>query len=218
MFKLKVNNYYKSMINHTKNGRNPVLLIHGITDTTLVFRCMTAHLSAHGFSVHSFDLTPNNGAMPLDKLAVQVADYIAKSFEPNQPIDIIGFSMGGIVARCYIQRLGGIERVQRFISISAPNNGTFTGYLSGRPGCVQMRPDSPLLRDLNQDSAMLARLNFTVIWTPLDLMIVPPTSSQMPVGKEVIVPAGLHAWMLADKRCLKAIEKALSEPVLVASY
>ncbi len=197
--------------------RNPVLLIHGITDTTLVFRQMTEYLIAQGWSVHSFNLTPNNGAMPLEKLAVQVADYVTKTFDPKQPLDLIGFSMGGIVSRYYIQRLGGIERVQRFVSISAPNNGTLTGYLSGRPGCAQMRPGSPLLRDLNQDSEMLARLNFTVIWTPFDLMIVPPSSSQMPVGKEVIVQAPLHSWMLADEQCLKAVAAALSQPILVGS-
>lgn len=137
--------------------RNPVLLIHGITDTTLVFRQMTEYLIAQGWSVHSFNLTPNNGAMPLEKLAVQVADYVTKTFDPKQPLDLIGFSMGGIVSRYYIQRLGGIERVQRFVSISAPNNGTLTGYLSGRPGCAQMRPGSPLLRDLNQDSEKIGR-------------------------------------------------------------
>jgi triacylglycerol lipase len=214
---LRVNKLLRMNMNRTKSGRNPVLLIHGITDTTLVFRQMTAYLSAQGFSVHSFDLTPNNGAMPLDKLAVQVADYIAKSFDPEQPLDLIGFSMGGIVSRYYIQRLGGLERVQRFISIAAPNNGTFTAYLSKRPGCVQMRPDSPLLRDLNQDSAMLNRLNFTVIWTPYDLMIVPPNSSQMPEAKEVVVSTRFHGWIPADQRCLQAVAKALSEPVLVAS-
>ena len=197
--------------------RNPVLLIHGITDTTLVFRQMTEYLIAQGWSVHSFNLTPNNGAMPLEKLAMQVADYVTKTFDPKQPLDLIGFSMGGIVSRYYIQRLGGIERVQRFISISAPNNGTLTGYLSGRPGCAQMRPGSPLLRDLNQDWEMLARLNFTVIWTPFDLMIVPPSSSQMQVGKEVIVQAPLHSWMLADEQCFKAVATALSQPILVGS-
>lgn len=214
---LRVNKLLRMNMNRTKSGRNPVLLIHGITDTTLVFRQMTAYLSAQGFSVHSFDLTPNNGVMPLDQLAVQVADYIATRFDPEQPLDLIGFSMGGIVSRYYIQRLGGLERVQRFISIAAPNNGTFTAYLSQRPGCVQMRPDSPLLRDLNQDSAMLNRLNFTVIWTPYDLMIVPPNSSQMPEAKEVVVSTRFHGWIPADKRCLQAVEKALSEPVLVAS-
>ena len=196
--------------------RNPVLLIHGITDTIAVFQGMATYLSAQGWSVHSFNLIPNNGDLSLDQLAAQVAAYVAKTFDPKQPIDVIGFSMGGIVSRYYIQRLGGINRVQRYISISAPNYGTLAAHFSGRPGCIQMRPDSEFLQDLNRDASMLARLNFTVIWTPYDLIIVPAKSSQMPFGKEVVVPAHLHAWMLTDKRCLKAVAAALSEPVLVA--
>lgn len=196
--------------------RNPVLLIHGITDTKVVFNRMSAHLTGLGWSVHSFNLIPNNGSFTLDKLAKQVSDYIDKNFDPAQPLDIIGFSMGGLVSRYYIQRLGGIERVQRFVSICAPNNGTLVAYLSLRPGCVQMRPDSSFLRDLNKDVAMLKRLNLTVIWTPLDLMIVPAKSSQLMIGKELIIPVRLHAWMLADQRVLKEVASALYEPILAA--
>lgn len=200
---------------HRVSERNPVLLVHGISDTTIVFNKMTPYLSRLGWSVHSLNMIPNNGDCCLGQLAAQVADYVDKTFDPYQPIDVVGFSMGGIVSRYYIQRLGGIERVQRFISISAPNYGTLAGYLSWRLGCVQMRPDSEFLRDLNRDAvAILERLNFTVIWTPYDLIIVPPNSSQMPVGKEVIIPIGLHSWMLTDKRCLKAVVTALSEPIL----
>jgi triacylglycerol lipase len=78
-----------------------------------------------------------------------------------------------------------------------------------------MRPDSEFLQDLNRDAAMLGRLNFTVMWTPHDLMIVPAQSSQMPVGKEIVIPVRLHAWMLTDDRCLKAIAEALSEPIVM---
>lgn len=194
---------------------NPVLLIHGISDTIAVFSKMTPYLKRLGWSVHSFNLIPNNGECRLDLLAKQVADYVEKTFGPEQPIDVVGFSMGGIVSRYYIQRLGGIERVQRYVNISAPNHGTLTGYLSWRPGCIQMRPDSEFLRDLNRDAAMLGRLNFTVMWTPHDLMIVPAWSSRMPVGKEIVLPVRLHSWMLTDDRCLKAIAEALSEPVLM---
>ena len=84
-----------------------------------------------------------------------MADYIARHFDPEQPLDLVGFSMGGIVSRYYIQRLGGIERVQRYVNISAPNNGTWTAYLLSRLGCVQMRPESEFLRDLNRDCQML---------------------------------------------------------------
>lgn len=200
----------------TPRQRNPVLLIHGLSDTTVVFDSMSGYLSGLGWSVYSFNLIPNNGDITLEQLAKQVADYVAKTFDPRQPLDVIGFSMGGIVSRYYIQRLGGIDRVQRFISISAPNNGTLAGYLSWRPGCVQLRTDSEFLQDLNRDAAMLERLNFTVIWTPFDLLIIPPQSSQMPIGKEIVLPVRLHSWMLSDQQCLKAVATALSEPILVA--
>lgn len=205
-------------VRHTGRDRNPILLVHGINDTIAVFSKMAPYLKGLGWSVHNFNMIPNNGNCRLDVLAKQVADYVAKTFDPEQPIDVVGFSMGGIVSRYYIQRLGGVERTQRFVSISAPNNGTLTGYLSWRPGCVQMRPDSEFLQDLNRDAVdILRRLNFTVIWTPYDLMIIPSNSSQMPVGKEVTVPVRLHSWMLTDDRCLKAVVRALSEPILANS-
>ncbi len=201
----------------SSNNRNPVLLIHGMWDTTATFNIMSAYLSQLGWSVWGLNLIPNNGDKCLVHLAGQVADYAAKTFGPEQPFDLIGFSMGGIVSRYYLQRLGGIDRVQRFIAISSPHHGTLTGYASRRPGCVQMRPDSQFLRDLNRDVAMLEKLNFTSIWTPYDLMIFPATSSKMPVGREVIVPVALHAMMVSDSKVLKAVAEALAEPLKVQS-
>lgn len=195
----------------TKQPRNPVLLIHGIEDTGLVFSKMTVHLKQSGFNVHTMDLVPNNGDVGLDALAQQIADYVEKNFPHNQMLDIVGFSMGGIVSRYYLQRLGGIKLVQRFITISSPHHGTIAAYASKRPGCLQMRPDSLFLKDLNSDAVMLKDINFTSIWTPYDLIILPANSSQMPFGNEVIIPSMLHPWMLKDIRSLKAVEEALGE-------
>jgi triacylglycerol esterase/lipase EstA (alpha/beta hydrolase family) len=159
------------------------------------------------------DLVPNNGAEVLDKLAQQVANYVAATFEPEQPLDLVGFSMGGIVSRYYLQRLGGIERVQRFITISSPHKGTVVAYGSWQPGCVQMRPNSDFINDLNSDVEMLKQLNFTSIWTPYDLMILPAESSQLGIGKEVILPVILHPLMLTDIRALRIVAKALIAPL-----
>ncbi|MEH2161904.1 MAG: triacylglycerol lipase [Nostoc sp.] len=199
---------------NTKNQqRNAVLLVHGIDDTGLVFYKMAAHLRLQGWSVYSLDLVPNNGDVGLDELAKQVADYVTATFAPEQHLDLVAFSMGGIVSRYYIQRLGGINRVQRFITISSPHYGTVVAYGSQRPGCIQMRPDSIFLKDLNSDATILEQLDFTSIWTPYDLMIVPANSSQMPVGIEVIVPVALHPWMLTDSRSLAAVKAALKNPI-----
>lgn len=194
-------------------SRNPVLLVHGINDTGAVFHRMAPYLTQLGWSVYDLSMLPNNGEVGLDLLAKQVADYIDRTFPADQPIDLVGFSMGGIVSRYYVQRLGGIDRVQRFITISSPHQGTITAHLSQRPGCLQMRPSHDFLEDLNRDVHQLNQLNFTSIWTPYDLMIVPANSSQMPVGEEVVVPVLLHSWMLTDPRSIMAVAAALAAPL-----
>ncbi|MBD2412869.1 lipase [Nostoc calcicola FACHB-389] len=193
--------------------RNPVLLIHGISDTEIVFQKMRVYLIQQGWSVHTVNLVPNNGDLGLDELAKQIADYVTTNFASEQPLDLIGFSMGGIVSRYYVQRLGGIKRVQRFITISSPHNGTAVAYASLRPGCVQMRPNSVFLQDLNSDVDMLKQLNFTSIWTPYDLMIVPAKSSQMLVGKEMVLPVVLHSWMLTNSKTLAVVSQILANPI-----
>ncbi len=200
-------------MNTENQQRNPVLLIHGIDDTEAVFHKMKAYLIQRGWPVYSLDLFPNNGDVGLDELAKQLSDYITVTFASEERLDLVGFSMGGIVSRYYVQRLGGINCVQRFITLSSPHHGTVVAYGSRRPGCVQMRPDSIFLKDLNSDAVILNQLNFTSIWTPYDLMIVPANSSQMSVGSEVIVPVSLHPWMLTDSRSLAVVTAALAEPI-----
>ncbi len=200
-------------MNIENQQRNPVLLIHGIDDTEAVFHRMAAQLRLQGWPVYSLDLVPNNGDVGLDELAKQVADYVTATFAPEQRLDLVGFSMGGIVSRYYVQRLGGINRVQRFITISSPHHGTVVAYGSRRPGCLQMRPDSIFLKDLNSDAVILGQLDFTSIWTPYDLMIVPANSSQMSVGSGVTVPVALHPWMLTDSRSLAVVKAALAKGI-----
>ncbi|WP_081402829.1 esterase/lipase family protein [Scytonema hofmannii] len=193
--------------------KNPVVLVHGIFDTGRVFDRMIPYLKQRGFTLYDLDLVPNSGRIGLDDLAKQVAHYIDTTFDPEQPIDLVGFSMGGIVSRYYIQKLGGINRVKRFITISSPHHGTWVAFCTQGLGCIQMRPDSAFLQDLNRDVAMLKQLDFTSIWTPYDLMIVPANSSRLPVGRNVIVPVLTHAWMLTDIRSLASVADALATPV-----
>ena len=191
------------------NKPNPVLLIHGIFDTIKIFDKMSQYLKKLGWEVYSVNLIPNYGILGLDKLAEQVANYVDKTFPSNQPFDLIGFSMGGIVSRYYVQRLGGIDKVENFITISAPHNGTLTGYALNLAAPIQMRPKSNFLENLNQDIALLDKTNFTSIWTPYDAMILPPKSSQVPVGRDIKIDVFLHPWMVSDEKVLKVIVEEL---------
>ncbi len=196
-----------------ESPRNPVVLIHGIDDTHEIFWRMMPYLEQRGWETHGLDLYPNNGRLGLDVLAKQVADYVENTFAPNQAIDLVGFSMGGIISRYYVQRLGGIQRVQRFVTIASPHCGTFTAYIRNNTGAKQMCPKSAFLQDLNQDVQTLEQINFTSIWTPWDAMIVPASSSQLPVGKDLQVWIAAHAWMVTDPKGIKAVAATLAEPL-----
>ena len=197
--------------------RHPVLLVHGMWKSHTAFNHLSRFLRARGFQVHALDLVPSDGGLGLEKLGEQVAAYVETHLPAAVPLDLVGFSMGGVVSRYYVQRLGGLARVRRLVTVSAPHHGTAAAYLSNKPGSVQMRPNSPLLAELNRDIAMLERIDVTSIWTPLDLIIVPPESSRLPLGREVLVAAPLHGLMIHDPRALRAVTEALSAPLTASA-
>ncbi len=191
------------------NVINPVVLVHGINDTSAKLRSIANCLRSLGRPVYGIDLNPNDGSARLEVSASQLQNFIDDHIPAPQKFDLVGFSMGGLVTRYYIQRLGGIDRVEHYVTIAAPHQGTLAAYFTPRPGCVQMRPDSAFIQDLQQDVQMLAQVKFTSIWTPFDLIILPPASSQLSIGKEVQLPVAIHPWMVKDQRSITAVLVAL---------
>jgi triacylglycerol lipase len=195
---------------------NPIVLAHGMWDTEAVFEKLKPFLESRGFQVYSFDMVPSNGAAPLEVLADQLANFIDRTFKPHQPIDLLGFSMGGIVSRYYLQRLGGLDRTDRLVTVSSPHNGTTMAEFSFVPGGKQMRVGSEFLQDLNRDIDRLAAIQFTSIWTPLDAIIVPAASSRVSVAQNQTVMVPCHKWMVYDRRSLRAIAQAFEQPLSAA--
>jgi triacylglycerol lipase len=193
------------------SGTRNVILVHGIFDTGKIFRPMIQSLEGNGFRPLAPNLTPGNGDLGLDQLASQVAAFVQEHIPQGEQFDLVGFSMGGLVSRFYVQRLGGVERVGRLITISAPHHGTWWAHTVGNPGSRHMRRGSSFLADLNREAAMLERVKFVSIWTPFDLMILPAKSSSLGVGTEFRIPVALHPWMPKSRRCAKLVVKLLQE-------
>jgi len=169
---------------------------------------MKAFLEERGHDVHALSLVPSNGALGIDGLAEQVKEYADATF--GTAFDLVGFSMGGIVGRHYLQRLGGLARVRRFLTIGSPHQGTLTGWLRWNTGARQMRRHSEFLRDLNSDVEMLRTVGFTSIWTPFDLMILPARSSVIPPAISIRVNTPAHALLVRDPKVLRLVHQILS--------
>jgi triacylglycerol lipase len=144
-------------------------------------------------------------------MALQLREYVQDHFSAAERVDLIGFSMGGLVCRYYVQVLGGASRVDRLVTISTPNHGTVLAFLNGRVACKEMRPGSAFLQKLNRDYSALQHVSLISFWTPFDLIIVPANSSRMPVGLNKEIPAAAHPLMILQRRPLDEIAKALAQ-------
>ncbi len=189
---------------------NPVLLIHGIKDDARKMEPMARYLRGQNWAVKTMSLRPSWGQKGLDVLAGQVAQFVDENYASAEKIDLVAFSMGGLVTRYYLQRLGGLGRVQRYVTLSTPHHGTVLAWLLPTAGCRQMRPGSAFLRDLNADAAQLAQLDFTSFWTPFDAIIVPQRSSIMAQARNVKLPIALHPLMVRHGRMLDQVAEALT--------
>lgn len=190
----------------------PVLLVHGIDDTGAIFHKMVPALTAAGRQrVDTIDLAPNNGDVSLRELAAQVGRRIEAIRRETRAerVDLVGFSLGGMVSRYYVQKLGGTRTVRRFVTISSPHSGTLAAYFRWNPGAADMRPGSAFLSELDASVEALRQVEMTSIWTPLDTMILPSWSSRLPGVRDRIIPVLSHPWMVVDKRVCRAVVEAI---------
>lgn len=180
-----------------------IVLVHGFNDTYLKFKTMQSAFEKAGHDCIVPSLTPKNAGKGLEHLARQLNDIInAGVGDNNAKICLVGFSMGGLISRYYLQELGGYKRVSRFFSISAPHHGTHLAYLSMSLGARQMRPDSEFIRLLEQNADRLGELECYSYWTPFDLMILPATSSKWGKAENISVNSLCHPCMVNSRRVI----------------
>jgi triacylglycerol lipase len=191
-----------------------VVLIHGIWDTFRTLRKMETRMREAGFEPVVVTLTPNGGERPLDELGAQVHRQIHKRIPDGERFSIVGFSMGGLVARSYLRQFGEPDRVATFVSIASPHRGTWLAWLDAGPGVRDMRPGSAFLTAVDADAARFSNVRWITIRTPLDLMILPSSSSVLPWAENHVVPVLMHPLLVLDRRVLDAVVHAMRHGTL----
>ena len=188
-------------------GRDPmnVAMAHGFLNTGRQFGPLCRKLEARGHTCLAPTLHPRDGRTGIPDLAEKFASLIDREVPEGAPLALVGFSMGALVARYYLQLLGGARPVKAFFSIAGPYRGSRNAYLYPGLGTRQMRPGSPLLRRLDETSDRLSAIAVFTYRTPFDLMIVPSTACQIPSAKNVTVWCPLHTLLPRDRRLIDEI-------------
>lgn len=194
----------------THSDKPAVVLVHGLWNTVNIFWQLRPYLEDQGWSVHAVNLTPNNGDISIDQQAHQLKTFVDETLSDQQRFNLLGFSMGGLVSRYYLQRLGGLQRVRRFVGVAVPHYGSTLAWFRWNIGVRQMRPGSGFLANLNQDMEMLSVCRPLSLWTPYDLLVLPAHHCRLPVGENQRLPVSSHNGMLRDQQSLAAIAQALT--------
>lgn len=164
------------LIGDVEAAGTPIVLVHGWVDNRSIFTRLRRQLRRRGFGRV---VTMNYSIVTHDvpRAARRLAALVERVCEETgyERVHIVGHSMGGLVGRYYVQRLGGDARVHTLATLGTPHSGTRAAYLSPGRATKQMRPGSPLLHELAAPAPGCAT-RFVSVWSDLDQLVIPARS------------------------------------------
>jgi len=113
-------------------------------------------------------------------------DELQEEYEGAE-IVVVGHSMGGMVARYLIEKLGYEDEVDTLLTFGSPHQGTrvaipFGIPLFGSEGARDLSPGSQFLQSLNKDG-LSEEVDYAAVYTPNDVAIVPKKNARLPEPK-----------------------------------
>lgn len=203
------------MIGDIEAAGTPIILIHGVVDNRSMFTMLKRRLRRRGFGrIITLNYSPltDDVRVVAGRLAALVERVCAET--DYERVHVIGHSMGGLVARYYVQRMGGDARVHTLVTLGTPHEGTAPAHLVPHPVARQMRRESDIVTEL-ASPAPGCRTRFVAIWSDLDQMIIPKTNARLEHpdlnARNVLVRSVGHNSLPVDGRVIHEICTTLAQ-------
>jgi len=196
----------------------PVLLVHGMVDNRSIFtllrrslrRCGFGQVRTVNYSVFTSDIRA--AAVELGRTVEQVCAETG-----YERVHVVAHSLGGVVARYYVQRQAGDARVHTLVTLGAPHGGTVAAQVVARVLplrlCRQLRPDSDVIAEL-AEPAPGCRTRFLAVWSDLDQLIYPKASARIEhpdlVADNVLVSGLGHMSLPAAAQVARTVSRVLA--------
>lgn len=160
--------------------QGPVLLVPGYGGATGALEVLAGQLRQAGRTATVLTL-PGDGT---GDLALSAAALDVAASASAVPVDLVGYSAGGVVVRLWAKDHP--SRVRRVVTLGSPHHGTQVAAIGAAlaPGacpvaCQQLVPGSPLLDALNDDDETPDGPQWLSLWTTQDETVTPPTSARL---------------------------------------
>lgn len=196
-----------------------VLLITGVTIPGEWFEPIVARLERDGFRPVVYE-PPDLLSGDLFENSVLLGEEIARirAETGEDKIDILAECTGGLIARHYIQSLGGDRYVSRMVTFISPQHGlpkaAWAHDLVGWPALEDLTPGSDFLDAVN-DAPMAPSVPVTSIYTCSDEYIQPYETSIIPGATNIALGCDRfvgHYQFFYDPEIYLVMHEALTKP------
>ncbi|MEW2413585.1 alpha/beta fold hydrolase [Streptomyces sp. NPDC046866] len=198
-------------------ARPGVLLLHGFSDNRSVFVVLRRTLAAGGLrQVEAYNYSPftrdlRSAARGLARRVEELCERTGR-----EQVDLVGHSLGGLVGRYYVQRLGGDSRVRTLVTLGTPHSGTRVApFMDAHPLVRQVRPGSAVMAELRAP-APGCRTRCVAFWSEFDELMDPTGTARLEhpdLQAENILVTGIgHLALAAHPAVAAAVRRALDLP------
>jgi triacylglycerol lipase len=201
----------------TTNKHNPVIFVPGYLDLPLYFAVLTHHLADEGRQTTTLNLFPNVGDITVAATALAKEVQQVKAQTGASKVDLVGHSMGGLIARYYLKNLNGAVNIAHLVQFSSPNHGTLISYLGPGSGADEMHPGSVFLNALNAGSetpdnykSTPGGIRYTSIRGGLDEIVIPHDSPILEGAANFLVPTAMHGSILISPTAMSEMDGGLA--------
>jgi triacylglycerol lipase len=193
-------------------GDRAIAFVHGYGAAGAVFTPMRAHLEQR-LGLPTIDFTYRSSA-PFAQITSELAAELARFTSRGMRLDLVGHSLGGLVARWWIQEMDGARHVDRLVTVATPHAGTESARIAPGPLRSVLLPGSAVVRRLAAGRSRAGSVAHTALVAGADLMITPPASAAAIEDAHVFWFEHLgHNAMLFEPEVHDAIAAALAREI-----
>jgi triacylglycerol esterase/lipase EstA (alpha/beta hydrolase family) len=188
----------------------PVLLLHGLFHNRACWLWAKFRLRRQGYkALYAINLPPWYDVERLTERVSKKTDELRHATGMDK-IHLVGHSMGGMIARNYIQLRGGEQKVDACVLLSSPNGGSKLAPFALTPLGKLLLPGSEFLQRLAA-APLPSGVRLTAIVNRHDNMILPFEHGRLEGVRNVELGGMGHASVLYRSRSIEAIVQALGE-------
>lgn len=186
-----------------------LVFVHGLAANRSGFLPLQGYLRFNGFDRQlAFNY---RSAGSIEAHALLLKQFLTEHVRGGR-IDLITHSLGGLVARYYLQALGGARRVDRLITLGTPHHGSHAANFIPSRFVRQLLPEGPFIQHLNA-LPVPEGLQVTSIAAGRDLLVQPVDSSHCPFGEVVHFEDMGHVELLFRPLVMGEVLHRLDQPV-----